>query len=74
LIDNYVLTVNFTTISRNDNQQVDSLAVSTNLFKPPIVLSLKYEVEVLYKPSIPYNIKHWQVFEHNMEIRSRNRK
>ena len=30
---------------------------------------LKYDVEVKYRPSIPDNVKHWKVFEDDLEIK-----
>ena len=30
---------------------------------------LKYEVEVKYIPSTPDNVKHWKVFEDDLEIK-----
>jgi hypothetical protein len=30
---------------------------------------VKYEIEMRYKPSIPGNIKHWQVFENDQQIK-----
>jgi hypothetical protein len=52
-----------------ENQQVDSLAVATSTFRPPEVPNLKYEVEMKYRPSIPDNVKHWQVFEDDQHIK-----
>jgi hypothetical protein len=47
----------------------DSLDVSTSNFRVPLQLKLRYDVEVKYKPSIPDNVKHWKVFEDDMEIK-----
>jgi hypothetical protein len=47
----------------------DSLAVSTSNFKIPLPPKLKYDVEVKYRPSIPENVKHWKVFEDDLEIK-----
>ena len=41
----------------------DSLTVAASTFRPPRNPLLRYEVEERYRPSIPDNIKHWQVFE-----------
>jgi hypothetical protein len=30
---------------------------------------LKYDVEVKYRPYIPNNVKHWKVFEDDLEIK-----
>jgi hypothetical protein len=48
---------------------VDSLVVSTSIFRVPLPPKLKYDVEVKYRPSIPNNIKHWKVFEDDLEIK-----
>jgi hypothetical protein len=31
--------------------------------------TLRYDIEVKYKPSIPDNVKHWKVFEDDLEIK-----
>jgi hypothetical protein len=43
--------------------------VAASTFKPPFPPKLKYEVEVRYKPLIPYNFKNWRVFEEDSEIK-----
>ena len=48
---------------------VDSLATSTRNFKVPLPPKLRYDVEVKYRPSIPDNVKHWKVFEDDLEIK-----
>jgi hypothetical protein len=48
---------------------VDSLATSASLFKVPLPPKLRYDVEVKYRPSIPDNVKHWKVFEEDIEIK-----
>ena len=35
----------------------------------PFPPKLKYDVEVKYRPSIPDNVKHWKVFEDDIEIK-----
>ena len=47
----------------------DSLAVVASTFHPPQNPLLRYEVEVRYRPSIPDNIKHWQVFEDEEQMK-----
>ena len=47
----------------------DSLVVSTSNFRIPLPPKLKYDVEVKYIPSIPDNVKHWKVFEDDLEIK-----
>lgn len=63
LIDNLFSTINFTTIPREKNQLEDALIGTVTTFVPPTKLKLKIEIEVLYWPFIPDNIKHWKVFE-----------
>jgi len=47
----------------------DSLAVSASHFKIPLPPKIKNEVEIRYRPSILDYIKHWKVFEDDLEIR-----
>ena len=47
----------------------DSLAASASNFKIPLPPKLKYDVEVKHRPSIPNNVKHWKVFEDDLEIK-----
>lgn len=47
----------------------DSLAIAANNFKPPQNPLLKYEIEVRYRPSVPNNVKHCQVFEDDEKIK-----
>jgi hypothetical protein len=47
----------------------DSLVVSTSNFRVTLPPKLKYEVEVKYRPSILDNVKHWKVFEDDLEIK-----
>ena len=48
---------------------VDSLVVSASHFRVPLPPKIKYDVEVKYRPSIPENVKHWKVFEDDLEIK-----
>ena len=45
------------------------MAVAASTFKPPISLKLRYEIEMRHRPSIHDNIKHWQVFEDDEQIK-----
>jgi hypothetical protein len=38
-------------------------------FKPPDTTHLKFEIEIMYRPSILDNIKHWHIFEDNQQIK-----
>jgi hypothetical protein len=67
-VDNFFLAFNITFVHRNLNQQADSLALAASNFKTPMFPNLKFEVEVRHRPSIPDNIKHWQVFKDDEEI------
>ena len=46
----------------------DSVAVVASTFKPPINPRLRCEIELRHRPSIPYNVKHWQVLKDNEQI------
>jgi len=43
--------------------------VETSTFKTPMVPKLKYEVEIRYKLIFPDNVKDWQVFENDQQIK-----
>ena len=55
-------------IPRDMNHLVDSLAVSTSLFVPPLPPRLSYDIQVKYRPSLPDNVKFWKVFENDDEL------
>jgi ribonuclease HI len=69
LIDNFFSAFNISFIPREDNVVADSLAVSSSQFKVPQPSMAKYVVEIKYRPSIPDNVKHWKVFEDDLEIK-----
>jgi ribonuclease HI len=69
LVDNFFSAFNISSVPREENTMVDSLAVSTSNVKIPFAPKLKYDVEVKYTPSIPENEKHWKVFEDDIEIK-----
>jgi hypothetical protein len=69
MIDSFFLDFNISFVPKEENSVEDSLAVSTSNFKVPLPPKLKYEVEIKYKPSIPDNVKHWKVFEDDIEIK-----
>jgi hypothetical protein len=68
LMDNLFLAFNISFIPREENTLADSLAISASLFRIPLIPKIKCRVEIIYRPSIPENIKHWKVFEDNLEI------
>jgi hypothetical protein len=47
----------------------DSLAISTRNFIVPLPPKVRYDTKVKYRPSIPDNVKHWKVFEDELEIK-----
>jgi hypothetical protein len=55
-------------IPRGKNQITDALATSASVFKIPIFPNRKYEIEVKHRPTVPDNIKHWQVFEDDKQV------
>jgi ribonuclease HI len=69
LIDSSFLAFNISFIPREENTLADSLAVSASNFRVPLPPKLRYDVEVKYRPSIPDNVKHWKVFEDDLEIK-----
>jgi hypothetical protein len=59
---------NLLVISRGKNQIIDALSTSASVFKIPIFPNKKYETKFKHKPSIPDNIKYWQVFENDKQV------
>jgi ribonuclease HI len=70
MIDSFFLAFNISFVPREENSVADSLAVLASNFKVPLPPKLKYEVDIKYRPSIPDNVKHWKVFEGDIEIKS----
>jgi len=68
MIENLFLSFNIH-IPRIENQQEDSLTKVVATFMPPIVLKLKYHIEMRHRPSIQNNVQHWQVFEDDEKIK-----
>ena len=56
-------------IPREWNNIVDSLANSASLLKIGIYPNKRYEIQVKHRPSILDNVKNWQVFEDNHQIK-----
>ena len=69
LIDNLFTAFNISFIPRDHNHTTDSLALATTFFKVPQNTQLRYPIEVRNRPSIPDNIKHWKVFQDDLEIK-----
>jgi ribonuclease HI len=69
MIDNFFSSFNISFIPKEENTLADSLVVSTSLFRIPLPPKIKYDVDIRYRPSVPDNIKHWKVFEDDLEIK-----
>jgi ribonuclease HI len=69
LVDSFFSAFNISFIPREENTVADSLAASASNFKVPLPPKFRYDVEVKYRPSIPDNVKHWKVFEDDLEIK-----
>jgi ribonuclease HI len=69
LVDSFFLAFNISFIPREENTMADSLVVSASHFRVPLPPKLKYDVEVKYRPSVPDNVKHWKVFEDDLELK-----
>lgn len=69
MVYNFFVSFNIKYVPRYENRLVDSLAVVASTFQPPLNPRLRYEVEIRHKPSIRDNIKHWQVFEDEENIK-----
>jgi ribonuclease HI len=69
IIDSFFLAFNISFIPRGENTVADSLAVSASNFRVPLPPKLRYDIEIKYRPSIPDNVKHWKVFEDDLEIK-----
>jgi hypothetical protein len=57
-----------THVPRAMNELVESLVVSAYSFIPSLHPKLNYEVQVMYRPSHPNNVKFWKVFEDGVEL------
>jgi ribonuclease HI len=69
LIDSFFSTFNISFIPREKNTMEDSLATSASNFNVPLPPKFIYDVEVKYRPSILDNVKHWKVFEDDLEVK-----
>lgn len=69
LIDNFFLAFNAQFLPREGNKMVGSLVIAVRNFKPPQNPLLRYEVEIRHRPSIPDNVKYWQLFEDDEQIK-----
>jgi hypothetical protein len=62
------LDFNISFVLRGENTSANSLAILASFLKVPLLPMVKYDVEIKYRPSIPNNVKHWKVFEDDLEI------
>jgi hypothetical protein len=69
LIDHFFSAFNISLVPREENTLAYSLVVSASQFRIPLPPKFKNDVEIRYRPSVPDNIKHWKVFEDDLEIR-----
>ena len=54
---------------REMNTKADSLAVSASLLLPhPNFKDRKYQIEIIYRSVVPYNIESWQVFNDDKSL------
>ncbi len=58
----------FSVIPRIRNTIPDSLAAAASVSKVPVFPNIRYELEVIHRPSVPDNVKNWQVFENDKQI------
>jgi ribonuclease HI len=68
LMENFFSSIKIHSIPRTENLHADALAKAASTFSPPTNVKLKYHIEIRYKPSIPDNVRHWQVFEDDEQI------
>jgi ribonuclease HI len=68
LMENFFSSIKVHFIPRTENLHADALAKAASTFSPPTNVKLKYHIEIRYKPSIPDNVRHWQVFEDDEKI------
>jgi ribonuclease HI len=68
LMENFFSSIKVHFIPRTENLHADALAKAASTFSPPTYVKLKYHIEIRYKPSIPDNVRHWQVFEDDEQI------
>jgi hypothetical protein len=69
LFEIFFLSFNIRVIPRLHNQQADLLAKLENTFIPPIVLKLKYHIEMRNEPSILDNVHYRHIFEDDEQIK-----
>ena len=65
---NTFLETKLTVIPRKHNMQAHRLEIFANTCKLPFQPNHQYTVEVRHKPTIPDNLKNWQVFNNDQQI------
>lgn len=65
---NTFLETQLATIPRKHNMQAHSLAMFANTCKLPFQPNDQYNVEIRHRPTIPDNLKNWQVFDSDKQI------
>jgi len=68
LVDNFFLAFNIPFIPREGNAPADLLSFTSSLLEVPALPTVRSNVEIKYRPSVPDNVKHWRVFEDDQEI------
>jgi ribonuclease HI len=61
--------LNLIAIPREQNSKADELAVATSTFQlPDSLIDENISVEVIFRPSVPDNVNHWQVFDDDKQV------
>jgi hypothetical protein len=69
LVDSFFLAFNISFIPTEENAMANSLSLSASHFRVPFPPKLKYDVEVKYRSFVLDNVKHWKVFEDDLELK-----
>ena len=62
MFGNFFTKHTFQVIPKDENTVADSLVTAAGKFEAPVAQKKKYKVEIVNRPSILDNTKHWQVF------------
>jgi hypothetical protein len=61
--------LNLIAIPREQNSKADELAVAAStLSLPDSLIDENISVEVIFRPSVPDNMNHWQVFDDDKQV------
>jgi hypothetical protein len=69
-LNSFFLDFNIYFIPREENAPADCLAFTTSLLEVPELPTVRSDIEIKYRPSVPDNVKHWKVFEDDQEIKN----